>query len=104
MSRTVSASVDPDILAAIVPQEDPNAKVALVNVPFGFSLMPCIQLGLLKALLTNHKIRSCVYYLNLPFARELGYTDFHLISNFTQPMLGEWLFAQAAFGNRSDDQ
>ena len=95
--------VDPESVTALI-TEDAGSRVALVDMPFGMPFMPSIQLGLLKALLANQKIKAHAYYLNLPFARELGYTGFNILSNVSYPMLGEWLFASAAFGPRNDDR
>jgi ribosomal peptide maturation radical SAM protein 1 len=100
--KALPGRIDPKSLAVLIP-EDGNARIALVTMPFGMALMPSIQLGLLKALLSLSGISADVYYLNLPFARELGYDGFHTLSNISQPMLGEWLFARAAFGVRDDD-
>ncbi|MBI5576905.1 MAG: RiPP maturation radical SAM protein 1 [Deltaproteobacteria bacterium] len=96
--------IDPEGVAAAVPREGRGAKVALISMPFSSPIMPSLQLGLLKALLSSRGIASDVCYLNLPFARDLGYTSFHILSNVSVPMLGEWLFARAAFGPRGDDR
>ncbi len=96
-------AVDPSILDALIPTDGTNARVALVTMPFSTPFMPSIQTGLLKALLTGRGIASSVYYLNLPFAKTLGYKAFHALCDVSRPVIGEWLFGCAAFGPRDDD-
>ncbi len=46
------------------------AKVALVNMPFGFHVYPSIQLGTLSTLLKTHGHAVKSFYLNLHFAHQ----------------------------------
>jgi ribosomal peptide maturation radical SAM protein 1 len=70
---------------------------------FGRRTSPSIQLGLLKALLDQQGIPAIVHYLNLPFARLIGYPLSHILAEVRGIRLGDWLFSQAAFGQRADD-
>ncbi len=100
---TLPQTIDPLLLDPLIPPAGGETRIALVTMPFFTPLMPSIQLGLLKALLSGRGIASNVYYLNLPFAKTLGYTAYHALTNVSQPMLGEWLFGRAAFGPREDE-
>jgi ribosomal peptide maturation radical SAM protein 1 len=93
-----------ELVASVVSDKNQDASVALVTMPFWSTVSPSIQLGLLKAILAQHGILATVYYLNLPFAKIIGYTSYNILSNVRSILLGEWLFSQSAFGPRSDDE
>lgn len=86
-------------------QETPPVRVALVNVPFASADRPSIQCGLLKAILERAGHPTEVLYLNLEMAAELGAK---LYDDLAQPredlLLGDWLFALAAFGPHGSEK
>jgi ribosomal peptide maturation radical SAM protein 1 len=103
--RRVRGLCTPDrYIRAVLPKGSQPAPVALVTAPFGPIEQPSIQLGLLKAILGRHGIPATLYYLNLPFARLIGYPAYHLLTDVHRMLLGEWIFSQAAFGSRRDDK
>ena len=77
-------------------------RVALVTMPWGLQDRPSIQCGLLTATLARHGHQVDVHYLNLSLAAVVG-ADVYLaltnVGDHRQYMLGEWLFAHAAFGD-----
>ncbi len=80
-------------------------RVALVNMPFAAAQRPSIQCGLLKGALTRAGHRVEVFYLNLELAAELGETPYRKLADLrSDHLLGEWLFATAAFGPRDDEE
>lgn len=93
------------VLDPHTPEPAPVAtRVALVNMPFAMADRPSIQCGLLKSSLTRVGHEVQVYYLNLELAAELGHERYREIAHLrTELMLGEWLFAVAAFGARTDE-
>jgi len=78
-------------------------RVALVNMPFGSTRYPSIQLGLLQAILARHSIPATTHYLNLRFAARLGWEAYEVLCDPPCRFLGEWIFAQAAFGEGAPD-
>lgn len=80
-------------------------RVALVNMPFAMVDRPSIQCGLLKAALTRAGHQVDVHYLNLELALTLGRTTYEQIAEHrSDELLGDWLFAVAAFGLRGDEE
>ncbi|MBV8137610.1 MAG: RiPP maturation radical SAM C-methyltransferase [Deltaproteobacteria bacterium] len=78
-------------------------RVALVNMPFASSRYPSIQLGLLQAILARHNIAATTHYFNLRFGARLGWEVFEIFCRQTPRLLGDWLFARAAFGESAPD-
>jgi ribosomal peptide maturation radical SAM protein 1 len=82
-----------------------NFRVALVTMPFAFSIRPSIQLGLLKAIARRAGFPVDDYYLNMELAAQLGISFYeeiiHSLNAFRMPLTGEWLFSVAAFGEES---
>lgn len=76
-----------------------KARVVLVNMPFGTTHYPSIQAGLLKAIAHNGGIPVDCRYINLEFARRIGSQAYNFLSNYRGPLLGEWMFSEAAFGD-----
>lgn len=72
-------------------------KIALVNMPFCSARAPSLQLGLIKALLTQAGLPTDTHHLNLDFAAAIGPELYELLSGTSDPMLGEWVFTGAAF-------
>ncbi|MBM4123604.1 MAG: RiPP maturation radical SAM protein 1 [Nitrospira sp.] len=73
-----------------------DAKVALVNMPFGYSKYPSIQLGTLSALLKAQGIGVESHYLNLFFAHQIGVPVYELICE-KRALFGDWLFSSLLF-------
>src|SRR5215203_6070866 len=76
---------------------------AFVNMPFASSRRPSIQLGLLQAILTRHAISATSIYFNLELGASLGWERYETLCHTRDILLGEWLFARAAFGELSPD-
>src|ERR1700722_3292133 len=69
-------------------------------MPFAGANRPSIQCGLLKGVLVREGHAVDVHYLNLELAAELGARTYGALAELrTDQMLGEWLFAAAAFGH-----
>ncbi|MCB5166988.1 RiPP maturation radical SAM C-methyltransferase [Streptomyces bambusae] len=82
-------------------------RVALVNMPWARIDAPSIQCGLLKALAVREGHHCEVHYLNIELAVLLGPELYEGISDMRSErlhMLGEWLFAYAAFGEVVPEQ
>lgn len=73
--------------------------IALVNAPFTSCRSPSIQLGLLGAILSGHGISSKSFYFNLQLGAALGWDIYEVFCADRTLLLGEWLFARAAFGD-----
>jgi ribosomal peptide maturation radical SAM protein 1 len=79
-------------------------RLALVTMPWARTDIPSISCGLLKAELRQRGFQADVHYLNLELSALLGpeiYVDVMEIGLGRAQLLGEWLFAGAAFD--SDD-
>lgn len=96
MSRLgISADSAKDIGPPVV-----SARVAMINMPFAYADRPSIQCGLLKSALLRAGHEAEVHYLNLELAAELGGAFYRELAELrTGLLLGEWLFAVAAFGD-----
>jgi ribosomal peptide maturation radical SAM protein 1 len=77
--------------------------VVLVNMPFASSRSPSIQLGLLQAILARHHITSTTHYFNLRFGARIGWEVFEIFCRQPPRLLGDWIFARAAFGDAAPD-
>lgn len=73
-----------------------ETKVALVNMPFGHSKYPSIQLGTLAALLKSQGTGVDCHYLNLRFAHTIGVPLYELLCE-KRGLFGEWLFSHLLF-------
>jgi hypothetical protein len=93
----VSAGPQPEHASAVSARARP--RVALVNMPFASSRSPSIQLGLLQATLARHHIRSTTHYFNLRFGAHVGWEVFEIFCQQPPRLVGDWVFARAAFGN-----
>jgi len=78
-------------------------RVALVVMPFASTLAPSIQAGLLQSRAREAGHACDAFYFNLDLARELGVDTYEQIAHLPLPMLGEWLFSVAAFGDGAPD-
>jgi len=73
-----------------------RASIALVNMPFGYSKYPSIQLGTLSALLKSQGLGVKTYYLNLLFAHRIGVPLYERLCE-KRALFGEWLFSYLLF-------
>ncbi len=75
-------------------------RVLLVSMPFQSISYPAIGISLLKARLSEEGIPCDVKYFNMNFAEMIGITRHEEIfkEQSWRLMFGEWLFAQAFFG------
>jgi ribosomal peptide maturation radical SAM protein 1 len=78
-------------------------KVALIAMPFVSYHRPSIQLGLLKAIADSYGFPITTFHLNLDFAHQIGTELYELLCDFRGHLLGDWLFAKAAFGDAIPD-
>jgi ribosomal peptide maturation radical SAM protein 1 len=77
--------------------------VLLVSMPFMDIDRPSIQLGLLKAICTQHGFPARTLHANLDFAARIGAERYRLLSEHRGHMIGDWLFSPAAFGDSAPD-
>ncbi|MGW1993748.1 RiPP maturation radical SAM C-methyltransferase [Embleya sp. NPDC001921] len=77
--------------------------LALVNMPFASHRRPSLQLGLLGAIARDAGHRAEIFHLNLDFAAVLGEELYDLLCEHRGTALGEWVFAEAAFGAETPD-
>ena len=76
-------------------------RTLLVNMPFAGRRSPSVGLSLLKAALERDGMPCDIRYFNLSFAALIGATRYDQIAEvYTSRLLGEWLFAQALYGER----
>jgi ribosomal peptide maturation radical SAM protein 1 len=77
--------------------------VALVNMPTASTQTPSMQLGLLQAILQERGFPTTTHYLNLYFAARFGWELHEHLAWHAYRLLGEWLFARAAFRDRAPE-
>lgn len=77
-------------------QSQGQGRVALVNMPFGHSKYPSIQLGTLTSLLKSRGIDVTGHYLNLLFAHHIGFPLYERLCE-KRALFGEWLFSHLLF-------
>lgn len=84
-------------------QSQPNRglRIGLVTMPFGSTKYPSVQLGLLQAILARRGFQAKSHYLNLEFAARIGWDLHEHFAWYAPRLAGEWIFARAAFGDRS---
>lgn len=75
----------------------------LVSMPFVRIDRPSIQLGLLKAIATEHGFAVHTRHANLDFAVRIGLDHYGRLAELSRPLLGDWLFALEAFGAAAPD-
>jgi ribosomal peptide maturation radical SAM protein 1 len=83
----------------------PSERVLLVSMPFGALERPSLGLGLLQSHCRRADVDCSTRYLNLAFADLIGSEDYLWLSNDVPytAFAGEWLFAEALYGPRPDD-
>jgi ribosomal peptide maturation radical SAM protein 1 len=77
--------------------------LVLVSMPFMEPYRPSIQLGLLKSLTARCGFPVRTMHANLDFAMRIGIDYYKLLCEHRGPMIGEWLFSQAAFPGTAPD-
>ncbi len=80
------------------------ADVVLVQPPFASLARPSIALGLLKSALKGSRLTCAAVYGNLLFAEFVGIQEYLSVKEAgTDMLLGEWVFATAAFPDFAPD-
>lgn len=77
--------------------------VVLVTMPFMDADRPSIQLGLLAAILREHRFPAHTLHANLDFAARLGPDRYQRLGERRSRMVADWLFSVAAFGADAPD-
>jgi ribosomal peptide maturation radical SAM protein 1 len=77
--------------------------VVLVSMPFSDAEWPSIQLGLLAAILRQHRYPVRTLHANLDFAARLGVEYYRRLSERAAGMVADWLFSLEAFGPAAPD-
>lgn len=77
--------------------------VALVAMPFVSALRPSLQLGLLKPIAESHGFPTTTFHLNLDFAARVGPDLYEALCQHRGPLVGDWMFSVAAFGDQAPD-
>ncbi|MBI2897403.1 MAG: RiPP maturation radical SAM protein 1 [Deltaproteobacteria bacterium] len=90
--------------ASTAPSFRAGFPVALVAMPFSRWETPSIQVALLEAIAAAHGYPATSFHFNLDFAAEIGPDVFSAISLARAHLLGDWLFARAAFGALAPDE
>jgi ribosomal peptide maturation radical SAM protein 1 len=72
-------------------------------MPFMVPYRPSIQLGLLKSLAGRRGFPVRTMHANLDFAVRIGVDLYELLCEHRGPMVGDWLFSQAAFPGTAPD-
>jgi ribosomal peptide maturation radical SAM protein 1 len=96
MNTTAPADIHPS-------DAPPTLRVALVNMPFGSTRRPSIQLGLLQAILKGRGFACDSHYFNLRFASRIGWEAYEALCDEPSYLIGEWLFSRAAFAEGSPE-
>ncbi|MFJ2866010.1 RiPP maturation radical SAM C-methyltransferase [Kitasatospora sp. NPDC087314] len=91
------AHVHPEQVRLDPPAARRQIRLALVNMPFASSRRPSIQLGLLRAVLGLDGVRAESFYFNLELGAAIGWERYEALCHTRDVLLGEWLFAPAAF-------
>ncbi|MDQ3935190.1 MAG: hypothetical protein M3340_11245, partial [Actinomycetota bacterium] len=79
--------------------------VAFVVPPFGDLVYPAVGVSTLQAALADRGRRARTFYFNLRLGAELGEELYRTLALDFDPssLVGEWFFADAAFGAREPD-
>ncbi|HHY93578.1 MAG TPA: RiPP maturation radical SAM protein 1, partial [Firmicutes bacterium] len=82
--------------------DGPGLDVALISMPFVSYKQPSLGLSLLKAELARKGISARVFYFTIRMAEEIGDWLYDKIATWhIVDLLGDWVFAEAAFGTDS---
>ena len=77
-------------------------KIVLVVPPWQSVATPALGVSLLQANLQAHTVACEALYLNLHFADRIGLSAYHLISERTTTLLGEFVFSHLLFERAPD--
>lgn len=80
--------------------------VLLAVLPFGVVREPTIGVSILKAAIGRGGVTSQVRYFNLDFAAAIGLNLYHEISHSfaSRSLVGDWVFAEALFGDQAPNE
>src|SRR5215213_9060049 len=78
--------------------------VALVSTPTLSARFPSFQLGLLKPTLERAGIPAQPFSLFMYFGTQIGWRLNEALADVYPCMVGEWIWARAAFGDFADDK
>lgn len=86
-------------------EEVRTVDVALVSMPFGALQRPSIGLSILKASAEQAGICTDILYGSFPFADQIGLKAYRVLSEYVDvaDLIGEWVFAEAAFADYEPD-
>jgi ribosomal peptide maturation radical SAM protein 1 len=83
----------------------PRTKpIALVSMPTLSARYPCYQLGLLKPTLERAGFEVENHSLYMYFGSFVGWRLHEVLSEVWPSLIGEWIWARAAFGEFADDE
>ncbi|MBI4670322.1 MAG: RiPP maturation radical SAM protein 1 [Chloroflexi bacterium] len=77
--------------------------VALVEMPFRQYYQPAAGLALLKATLEPLHVPAKILYMTLRLAERMGGANYEALTDATNTLVGEWLFAPALFDPAPSD-
>ena len=83
------------------PMSEMPFRVALVCMPFASAKIPSIQVGLMTAIAEQAGFETDAIYFNLDLAAQLSPHLYEALCEHRGHMTGEWLFANAAFGDQA---
>ena len=72
-------------------------------MPFAAHRRPSLQIGLLSAIARRHGYPVLTFHFNIDFAATIGEALYTFLSEHRGHQLGDWLFAEVAFGSASPD-
>lgn len=79
-----------------------TTRVALVNMPIAPTHTPSLGLSILKSSLSDIGISSDIHYLNIKYANLVGLESLKALTySPTTKLIGDWLFAEALWGESS---
>ncbi|KKN08747.1 hypothetical protein LCGC14_1053690 [marine sediment metagenome] len=77
-------------------------RIALLELPFSYCHCPSLSFATLKQVLMNNGIECDIHYLNIDFARAIGYDAYTLLTYYPAKPESEWFGTRAAFGSVDD--
>jgi ribosomal peptide maturation radical SAM protein 1 len=80
-----------------------NRPIALVSLPTASGRFPCFQNALLKPTLERAGIEVELFSLFIHFGAQIGWPLHEAISEVSDSLIGEWIWAKQAFGALVDD-
>jgi ribosomal peptide maturation radical SAM protein 1 len=98
MARHLSIARSAPAPAPMVADGERRLRIALISMPFVGVETPSIQLGILKALAGEAGFSATAFHFSLDFAKRIGPDRYGVLANHRGRLFGDWLFAEAAFG------